>query len=103
MGLSTRPDSRSQSFAEGGGDSANTLGQARMQTGDLDRAEKLVRQAFDLDPTTVQVVYNLALIFHYQGRLDATIRLLQTREDIDAHPPTARLLENRKRLKAPVR
>ncbi len=74
-----------------------------MQTGDLDRAEKLVRQAFDLDPTTVQVVYNLALIFHYQGRLDATIRLLQTREDIDAHPPTARLLESRKRLNAPVR
>ena len=78
----------------------NTLGQALMQDGDFARAEQHLRQALDIDPTTMQVVANLALLYYYQDRLDDAIRFLQNAEGADRHPNTASLLDEmlRKRL-----
>ncbi len=78
----------------------NTLGQAQLQAGDLNQAEHFVQQALKLDPTMMQVVFNLALIYHYQGRLDEAILFLRNTPGAQSHPQAARLLDElmRKRL-----
>ena len=78
----------------------NTLGQALMQAGDFLRAEELLRQALDINPTTMPVVANLALLYYYQDRLDDAILFLQSAAGADQHPNTSSLLDEmlRKRL-----
>jgi tetratricopeptide (TPR) repeat protein len=78
----------------------NTLGQAQLQTSDLKKAEYFMQQALNLDPTMMQVVFNLALIYDHQERLDEAIVFLQNTAGVKDHPQTSQLLDTllRKRL-----
>ena len=71
----------------------HTLGQAKMHAGDLDQAEQLMGQALKLNPGIMEVVFNLALIYHFQGRLEEAILFLQNTAGVRTHPQTSRLLE----------
>ena len=70
----------------------NTLGQAQVQTGNLQEAAKQIELALGYDPGAMVVLANLARVYSYQGRRQEALELLRGAPGASEHPQTAALL-----------